>query len=421
MKSLSFFDLKNFAKWFQAETENAQLQDIWTNGQMLIFQFYKFKDIFLCVDLAPNIPLIAVSDKRPPVAKKPKPTVIFLQAHAKNLRITKVWTQMESGRVLYMSLDGGDKNCEVEIRLIPKAPNVIVHAGDKKISWEKTRELPTSQHQPGDVSQVDDWAKWNQEFWNNRFGRSAKGTSEKAAIDPRPRAIEKKKKALLEIQAKLNESGEVLWQELGESLKVTADVKAEWQEIYDSKKSRVWNMENAFRQVKLARKKREGTLERVSILEKEVSELERDLLANPHFVGGPQVQSAAKKILEKTDSKARRLDLGNGMEALIGKSGKDNLAILRQAQAWDLWLHLKDYPGAHAILVRPRNKEVPNEAIQKVAEWVIRESLSKEKLNLGGRYEVIVVETRYVRPIKGDKLGRVTYHHPRTYSFASKA
>lgn len=419
MKALSYFDLKNFAKWFQAETENAQLQDIWTNGQMLVFQFYKFKDIFLSVDLAPNIPLIAASEKRPPVIKKPKPTVLFLQAHAKNLRLTKAWTQLESGRVIFLSFEGGEKNCEVEIRLIPKAVNVIVHAEGKKISWDKPRELPTSQHQAGDVSQVDDWNQWNQDFWNYRFGKTAPAATVKA--DPRPKAIEKKKKALEEIKAKLQSESESIWQQMGESLKVSAAVEDSFKKIYDAKKTRAWNMENAFRQAKLLRKKKEGTAERALIIEQEIVELEKDLIVHPQYQAALPTDSAAKKLLQKSDSKARRLDLGNGMEALIGKSGKDNLAILRQAQPWDLWLHLKDYPGAHAILVRPRNKEVPQESIQKVAEWVIRESLSNEKMNLGGRYEVIVVETRFVRPIKGDKLGRVTYHNPRTYSFASKA
>jgi predicted ribosome quality control (RQC) complex YloA/Tae2 family protein len=124
--------------------------------------------------------------------------------------------------------------------------------------------------------------------------------------------------------------------------------------------------------------------------------------------------------LQKSQSKARRLQIEEGIEALIGKSAKDNLSILRHAQPWDLWLHLKDYPGAHAIIVRPRNKEISTSAIQKVAEWLIKESLPKEQIR-GGKYDVVVVESRFVRPIKGDQLGRVTYHSPRTYSFASNS
>jgi predicted ribosome quality control (RQC) complex YloA/Tae2 family protein len=113
--------------------------------------------------------------------------------------------------------------------------------------------------------------------------------------------------------------------------------------------------------------------------------------------------------------------LDENFEAVMGKSARDNLEILRQAQAWDLWMHLKDYPGAHAIIVRPRTKEVPLKWIQKVSEWLIRETIGQKKVEMGSKYDVVVVECRYVRPIKGDKLGRVSYHNPQVYSFASKS
>ncbi|MGZ5279080.1 MAG: DUF814 domain-containing protein, partial [Pseudobdellovibrionaceae bacterium] len=68
-----------------------------------------------------------------------------------------------------------------------------------------------------------------------------------------------------------------------------------------------------------------------------------------------------------------------------------------------------------------RQKEVPLKMIQKVSEWLIHETIGHKKIEIGSKYDVVVVECRYVRPIKGDKLGRVTYHNPQVYSFASKS
>ncbi|MNT80503.1 hypothetical protein D3C72_2199710 [compost metagenome] len=100
----------------------------------------------------------------------------------------------------------------------------------------------------------------------------------------------------------------------------------------------------------------------------------------------------------------------SGAIAYCGKSAADNLALLRQAKAWDFWLHLKDFPGAHAIVHRKRDQLIPDNELLQVSEWLAHESLSEKSLYPGQKLAVVVVETRFVRPIKGDKLGRVTYH-----------
>lgn len=417
MKSLSFFELKSFASWLQSETEAAQLQDIWTNGQVLVFHFYKQKDLFLCVDLSAQEPAVVLIYKRPPVEKMKKPTVLFLHAHGKNLKLAKAWVQLEAGRILFLALESSERNCEIELRLIPKSVNVLVRAGEKKISWEKPKDLPASQSGSTDEPTEKNWLEAGQRWFDAKF-KPKSGKIAASTQDPRLKTLEKKKKALNEIANKMQQDATKDWQQLGEALKISGEVPERLQALYDFKKSRSWNLENAFRQAKLLVKKKEGTLKRIEILKEEVIFLEKDLQKNPELRLQPKNQG--RKILEKSESKGRRLPLETGVEALIGKSAKDNLLILRHAQAWDLWLHLKDFPGAHAIIVRPRNKEIGRELIQKVADWLIKESLSHEEVRFGGKYDVVVVETRHVRPIKGDQLGRVTYHHAQTYSFASK-
>lgn len=290
----------------------------------------------------------------------------------------------------------------LQIHLIPKAPNVVAAINGKSVSWEKPKEF-LSHQRPEEISVEIDWAEWSEETLRSLFLPNEKN-KKKIDVDPRLKVIQKKQKALLTLREQLEQPLEEEQRSLGE------DRMAQ---------GKFLEAEEAFQKAKDLKRKRAGTLERVAVLEKELKVLNKNLREEA-FVPSLQEQPAGKKqksLMEKSEAKGRRLALESGAEAWIGKSGKDNLALLRKAQAWDLWLHLKDYPGAHAIISHPKNTQVTQKEIQKVAEWVIRESLKHE--NMGGKYEVVVVECRFVRPIKGDKLGRVSYHSPRSYTFSS--
>ena len=102
------------------------------------------------------------------------------------------------------------------------------------------------------------------------------------------------------------------------------------------------------------------------------------------------------------------------VEVFVGKNAQENLNILRFAQSWDYWMHIKDYPGAHGIVRRPRNYEITDEELKTVARFIASKSRkSAHFLGPNDMFEVLIAECRYVRPIKGDKLGRVNYSNER--------
>lgn len=425
---LSYSELTSFAAFAQVQFDGAQLQEIWTNGEQIVFQFYKFKELYLLFQLQAQQPRAAIFKSRPKVDKKAKPVTLFLNSHAKNLHWEKMWTQGESGRVLFLSLASNVKSCEIEIHLIPRNVNLIVHADGKKVAWEKPRELPASTNPEAaeDLGDLDWWTESSQ-WWDQKLsgGKKSDGVSkapQSAKQDPRKRALEKKAKAREALQAQLVSGESDRYQSLGESLKLSSDVPADLKDLYDEKLSPSQNMQKAFAKVKDLQRKRQGVMDRLATLEKEIANLEETLINTPVYLPEAQaVSSSATKILEKSGSKGRKKIFENGIEAVLGKSAQDNLSILRQAQAWHLWVHLKDDPGAHAIILRGRNQKVPPKVIEEVAEWVMKESSGNKGYGVGVRYEVIVVECRHVRPIKGDRLGRVTYHYPQVFSFASKS
>ena len=182
------------------------------------------------------------------------------------------------------------------------------------------------------------------------------------------------------------------------------------QECVDRSESLSWNIEHCFAKAKQLVSKKEGARERLEELVQEIASLEK-----AKFTEKAQ-KNQLVDLMQKTEARGRKLHLESGALAYCGKSAADNLALLRQAKAWDYWLHLKDYPGAHAIIHRQRDQEVPVGEIQEVASWVARESLSSKSLLVGQKVAVVMVECRFVRPIKGDKLGRVTYHGEKTFN-----
>lgn len=134
----------------------------------------------------------------------------------------------------------------------------------------------------------------------------------------------------------------------------------------------------------------------------------------------PRAKKQTVDLMKQAEAKGRKLHLASGAIVYCGKSAGDNLSLLRKARAWDLWLHLKDYPGAHAIIHRQKDQVIGGAELYQAAEWVVKESFASMHLEVGARLDVVIVECRFVRPIKGDKLGRVTYHSEKNYSFTAR-
>jgi hypothetical protein len=63
---------------------------------------------------------------------------------------------------------------------------------------------------------------------------------------------------------------------------------------------------------------------------------------------------------------------------------------------------------------RARSRQVTDQEFLEAGRWVVEQSLGRRANELHGeRHDLLIVECRYVRPIKGDRLGRVHYTHDR--------
>ncbi len=414
MKALNQNEIENLAQLLSDALIGMQLQEVITFERGIALRFHYRGDYWLIIDLLNNAPVILLFEKQCPVKKssKPKPVSLFINAHVCDLSLVSLKVKSEFGRVLNLEFKNSIRTAFIEIRLIPKQANLIVQFDGKSIAWSKPQDLSVQIVQLNSYSEIRDFTQIHQEWLDSQ------PKIKKNSIDPkvewekkRQKDLEKKQKALFEIRRGLEDQKIDKWVETGYWIKEHGinKVSDEMSHYVRFDQSLSWNIENCFQQAKTMMHKKEGARQRLLILEKEISNLLQAVYQ----------EKAEKKrlddIMDKTSAKGRKLYLESGSVAYLGKSAADNLKLLRQAKAWDYWLHLRDFPGAHAIIHRKKEVELKSEEIENVAQWVAQETLSKKSIFIGQKMAVVVAECRHVRPIKGDKLGRVTYHYPKTY------
>ena len=208
---------------------------------------------------------------------------------------------------------------------------------------------------------------------------------------------------------------------VGEHLKSEGfkNLKAEWSIYVKFDESVSKNMQACFEKAKNAKSKIKGALERKAVVEAEIKALNN--------LTEIQFEKELKRMADKKNQAPARAIEGRFRKLLLndqnvtcymGKSAQDNLDLLRKAKAWDYWMHLKDYPSAHAVIHRQKDQVVSDQDLIKCAGWLVKEGLNQKKTQMGGRFAVVMAECRHVRPIKGDKLGRVTYQEGREFLIA---
>ena len=224
--------------------------------------------------------------------------------------------------------------------------------------------------------------------------------------------LQKKKKILDKVSFNLEEKGRKIkiYFEAGQYLSRILgleEVDSKWKKYIHADESLFWNRENLFSIYKKEKKKKEAILNRIVALQKEMEDIRKNpdlFLKREHF---------KKDYLEKRTEKETYLALTDTVMAFMGASAKKNLELLRKAKPWHLWLHAKDFPGPHVLISCPRGgRGMSEQLIFQVAKWLCLAQFKKNPPP--PKVHFILAECRYVRPIKGDKLGRVSYQNHRT-------
>lgn len=100
----------------------------------------------------------------------------------------------------------------------------------------------------------------------------------------------------------------------------------------------------------------------------------------------------------------------DGFRILVGRNNKQNDKLtLKQANNNDLWLHVKDHPGSHTVIVSDR-KEITDTAILEAAEIAAYFSRCRDSAQVPIDYTQI----RHVHKPNGAKPGMVIYVNNKT-------
>lgn len=434
MTPLNLNELAQIAVSLQALV-GAQLQECLQSATEAGLGFYHDRQmVWLWFDLSPQRPLILRFENNPPIRKKvARPLTLFIKSRFVGRRLESVRADLTRGRVLIFAFhraadEKTQDRLEIEAHLIPHAANLMAFDGRATVAELKPKDLPVQNFTEAPRAEVvvRDWDEIRDEWIQLQSSRTAKQPSA-ASTDAAQRekkyrkAIEKKRGALDRMAEELAQKTSGAHRALGDWLKTHATldgVPSEWREWVDTEKSLAWNIENAFHRAKENERKAAGTRARIDLVKAELEALEK---IGPEKFDLPSRGGASQKptesLLARADARGRRHQIAPDLDVYIGKSAADNLAILRRAQPFDLWLHLRDHPGSHAILRRTRGRNVTDAELQDAARWVIEQSLGlRARTMKGERFDVLIVECRYVRPIKGDKLGRVNYTNDRVMS-----
>ena len=365
-----------------------------------VLQLYFEKEdlkLWLTFSLKPGAPYFFSSENRiflVPTLKKP--LGLFLKTHFLNETLVDIKRNTHLGRVVEIVFEN---HKSMVVSLFPGGQNIELISGAKNVFAFKPKEILAKASDPDYTAPEIRGPEFFEEQWQKQ-GSSRE--IKKVSGDLDQKELKKKQKGLDQMLEKLDKMIQSDWWELGEWLKTEQsleNVPEPWKEKVDLKESLSWNIENSFQQHKKNLSKISGTEERIALLREEIKAIEN---------GERKVsEKKAPSLMHQSEAKGRTWDLGEH-RLYMGKSGKDNLNLLRKAKPWYLWLHIRDYPGTHGIIERQRKQELSREILAQAAQHVIKQSLGE---SAKGNYSVVIAECRYVKPVKSAKSGQVTYSH----------
>ena len=151
----------------------------------------------------------------------------------------------------------------------------------------------------------------------------------------------------------------------------------------------------------------EGQLDNLSKCreESELFELRQEL----EKFGYVKPNRSRRQMKQLPPSKPMKFTAPSGRVVLVGKNNLQNDRLTGTAQPDEVWLHAKDMPGSHVIIVDPD----PDDA---TIAWAARLAAAYSKGGASTRVPVDYTLRRYVKKPGGAKPGFVIYTHQRTLS-----
>lgn len=137
----------------------------------------------------------------------------------------------------------------------------------------------------------------------------------------------------------------------------------------------------------------------------DLAEIKEELQAGGYLTSPKQqVQSRQK---QKTSSSPLRFESSDGFTIYVGRNNRQNDRVtFRIGKPDDIWLHVKNIPGSHVIIVT-ESRSVPNTTLEEAAILAAYYSRARNSTNVAVDY----TQRKNVRKPSGTRPGQVIYDH----------
>jgi predicted ribosome quality control (RQC) complex YloA/Tae2 family protein len=406
MTSLNYEDLYGLAEEL-AKLIGSRLQSVLSISpeRFELHFFYQSTLRAMVLDLSPAKPFVVstllTGSKK---AKKKTPIYNFLNAHFISSFLEKLEIAEKPNRTLKLTFKRNEaERLILSFKCFPHGHELKLKAYGKEVlaPWRPTvkRSLDETVTYV-EPAAVEGWVK--NELLSELIFKDAKNIgagSEKKAAEPYFVKLQKKlERAIQNIDATFDEQKikdsermialEALAIEMQQQPNVDGDV-----------------LDKIYEEVRKLRKKSEVTVAR-----------REDLTKQLEFLKSPDGQAkfqkskreAVDKPLEKTFS-GTQVRLDARFELWVGRTAWQNDDLVRLASPHELWIHLRDYPGAHGLIRGPKKAEVPQSLVEFSCRVVGVLSQSKKNPFQEGQYlDFIVTPRKFIKKPKNAAPGLVT-------------
>jgi len=185
------------------------------------------------------------------------------------------------------------------------------------------------------------------------------------------------------------------------------------------------NAQKFFKKYRKAQTKKRKVTEQLSEAREELRYLESVLAALGHAEKLEELEDIWEELLQqKYITQQKRLKTGkksqpsylvcrssDGFDIYVGKNNKQNDFItLKLAKSDDLWFHAKNIAGAHVIVKRKNQQEIPKQTVLEAAMLAAAYSKGRNSSNVPVDY----TKRKYLHKPKGAKPGMVIYDNYKT-------
>ncbi|MFP4588599.1 MAG: Rqc2 family fibronectin-binding protein [Candidatus Bipolaricaulota bacterium] len=167
-----------------------------------------------------------------------------------------------------------------------------------------------------------------------------------------------------------------------------------------------------YKKLKRGHEKMEKRLKQLNRQENHLRELEKTLKGLESEERLKDLKGRMKELgfWEEEDSSPEHQRRGprvyniEGYQLKVGKNSKQNDKLVREAAKGHLWFHVRDYPGAHAVLVtNGKPDQIPSSVLRKAARIAAYHSKARKS----DKVLVSYTQIKYVEKPKGAKPGLV--------------